>query len=369
MAEEEKEPAIVTDGGAKPEGEKKEFDSNSFISSEVEGKTDDPPGGGGGEGGGAGGGGGDDDDPEKKETPDAEETIWNDEDLKFEDEEEQDLDENGKPKPVETDPEKIRAAAEEKARKEKEAAEQNPVFNPEEFKELGIEAKDTNELKAKIKAVIDENETLKSGTYRNEKLDFWRKTLSLDDKELVKKELKLQGFEGQELEDAVTTYETNGTLAIEAKKIRNSLTNAIARETTAEKQRIAQSESARHQNKVEAQKLLQDHLNKSDKILGFNYGKNEQETAKRKQDHFRYIDSGKFISELFDSPEALSDAAWFHRNKKTITNALINKGAQTAKQEFLNDIGNPTKVNSDSREKPPGEQGEKDFDSKKFVTG
>jgi hypothetical protein len=365
MAEKEEESALVNEGAAKPagnEGDGSDFKPGAFIETEEPEKPDPNKPKGETETG----------EEEEEETETGEDSIWDENDLKLdleeeEETEEEELDENGQKKAPETDPDKIKAAAEEKAKKEKEKAGQKSDLNLDEFKELGIEAKDKDELKAKIKATLDENEQLKAGTVKNEKLDFYRKVLNLDDKELLKKELAAQGFEGQELEDAIATYEGNGTLAIEAKKIRNSLNNAITRETIAEKERIKQSESARRQQKAEAQKLLKDHLGKTDTMLGFKMGKNPQEIEKRKEDHFRYIDSGKFVQEIFDSPEALSDAAWFHRNKKTIMKALMNKGSQTAKAEFLNNIGNPTKVNSDSHQ-PPGDTGDKEFNPKKFTT-
>ena len=221
----------------------------------------------------------------------------------------------------------------------------NSVFD--EFKKVGINAKDTNELLGQVKQLIEDNVSYQTKYVTNDKIDFWKKTLSLNNKELVKKILTSEGFEGEKLDQAIETYENNGTLEIEATRYRNNIRNRIKAEVDNEGHKAKSDEAKQSQAQQEARNQLNEHLNKSDTMFGFKMSKDKQSLPKVREGHFEYIDSGKFMNGVLKDSQSISEAAWFQRHKETIIKALQNKGRQAGKQEILNDIHEATTDNTE----------------------
>jgi len=187
----------------------------------------------------------------------------------------------------------------------------------------------------------------------------------LNNKELVKKILTSEGFEGDKLDQAVETYENNGTLEIEATRYRNNIRNRIKAEVDNEGHKAKSDEAKQSQAQQEARNQLNEHLNKSDTMFGFKMSKDNQSLPKVREGHFEYIDSGKFMNDVLKDPKSISEAAWFQRHKETIIKALQNKGRQAGKQEILNDIHEATTDNTERILSPNDDSNE--FNPTKFT--
>ena len=217
------------------------------------------------------------------------------------------------------------------------------------FKEVGVEVKTKEEFKEYYKSLQEENELLKkSYPEKNEKIDSFENLIKLEDKELVTQSLIADGFEGRELEDAVERMLDNDIIDIEAKKVRNTLSKAIAseRETIIETKR---TETAKQDNdREESIKSLNDYLNSTEKMFGFKMASTIEKTNEIRKSHQEYIVSGKFLQNITESEKNLADCAWLWANKDVILKAMQTKGFNSGRKDVLNQIGNPD-VNANSR--------------------
>ena len=86
------------------------------------------------------------------------------------------------------------------------------------------EAKTKEEFVETYNSIREEVEFLKkSYPEKNEKIESFENLIKLEDKKLVERSLKADGFEGVELENALERMLDNDMIDIEAKKIRNTL--------------------------------------------------------------------------------------------------------------------------------------------------
>jgi regulator of replication initiation timing len=175
--------------------------------------------------------------------------------------------------------------------------------------------------------------------------------------------LEKDGFEGEALQDAVDKYIDNGLLEIEAKKIRNTIDKAIVGEQNKETQSTVDADAKQQQEHAESVKQLEEHISKTDTMFGFKMAKDEESLKQVQQGHAKYITSGKFLDDVFESQESLAEAAWFVKNKSVIIKAIANKNLQKGKQAVLDDIREPEVV-SPQRFRDP--EGSNEFDPSKF---
>jgi hypothetical protein len=164
--------------------------------------------------------------------------------------------------------------------------------------QLGLEAKNTEELKNSLNEIVSENKRLKENYPKtNEKIGNYENLLNLDDKDLVRQNLIADGFDGNELENAIERYLDNDLIDIEAKKVRNTLNSAIDFEKkelmNEDKNEIAKQE----QERQEGIKDLNTHLGSTDQMFGFKMATPDKLDNVRKQ-HQEYITSGTYLNEL-----------------------------------------------------------------------
>lgn len=258
--------------------------------------------------------------------------------------------------------------------------EQKSSLSDEQFKsfadELGINASNVKEFKEKLIELEDENEKLfkeleearkapiSSGT--NEVIQKLSDLNSKSDEDLIRLDLKKNGFSDDDIQESIDTYIDNGLLKIEAKKIRNTINKAITVEQEKLTQTNAQSGAMQKKEQEESVKALSEHISKTETMFGLKIAKDSESLAKVQKEHTKYITSGKYLSEITESSQNIAESAWLWKNRHVFTKAMINKGVQQGKEELLKDLGNP-EVSDIKRYKGPGK--DDGFDPKAFVYG
>lgn len=239
--------------------------------------------------------------------------------------------------------------------------EQFSVFS----EELGLTAKTKDEFTESIKKIVEENEKLKKNYPKsNEKIDTFEKLINLDDKELVKQNLIADGFEGEDLENAIERYLDNGLIDIEAKKIRNTINKAIDNERKLLIDSEVQSEAMQSQEREEGIKELNKYLNSTDEMFGFKMATPDKLDNVRKS-HQEYITSGKFLTDITKDEKSLAESAWLWKNKDTILKAMRNQGFNKGRADVIKHIGNPDPEAGTRTYVDPKAGGE--FDPNKFI--
>lgn len=243
----------------------------------------------------------------------------------------------------------------------------------EEFaEEIGLTIKDPKEFRKAVQELEDENiqlrEQIESGSVVVES-DVVKRLKNLKDKsdeELIRMDLKKQGFNELEIDESVDTYIDSGLLKIEGKKIRNTIDKAIENENKKTFESKQLSEAKQKEEVARSVKALSEHIKKTDTMFGYKIAKDEKSLEKVQKQHIDYITSGKFLGDITKDEMSTSEAAWLWKNRDTIFKALKNSGSQKAKEELLNDLSNPN-VESITRFKGPDSKD--GFDPKKFVYG
>jgi hypothetical protein len=235
--------------------------------------------------------------------------------------------------------------------------------------ELGLKFETIEELKEHLIKVEDENNKLRTSSGSSATNDAITKLTNLknkDSEELVRLSLEKQGFTGEELEDAVDKYIDNGMIDIEAKKIRNTIDNAIVNEQNKLTQSTVDADAMQQKEHEESVKKLGEHLSQTKTMFGLAMAKDEESLGKVQQGHLKYITSGKFMEDVFKDDASLSEAAWFVKNKDIIIRAISNENLQKGKQAILDDISEPEVINTQRFKDPSGTN---EFDPKKFTFG
>ena len=264
----------------------------------------------------------------------------------------------------------------EKAEKEKlaESEEGKPAaVSTESFKavadELGLKFETIDELKEHLVKVEEENNKLRTSAgsgANNEAITKLNNLKNKDSEELVRLSLEKQGFKGEELDDAVDKYVDNGMIEIEAKKIRNTIDNAIVNEQNKETQSTVEADAMQQKEHAESVRKLGEHLGKTKTMFGLAMAKDDEGLAKVQQGHLKYITSGKFMDDVFKDDVSLSETAWFVKNKDIIIKAISNENLQKGKQAILDDISEPEVINAQRFKDPKGSD---EFDPKAFTYG
>lgn len=256
---------------------------------------------------------------------------------------------------------------------EKETLQEHPttVENSFKWEETGIEGvsnkEDFDKKIEEYKAYEKQVQEFKTQNLESETVTKLRDFLKYDDESLLKKDLELQGFKDDKLDEALDTYKYNNTINIEAQKIRNTLNKAIK----VEQNKIFESQKA-DQAKLDAERDksvadLKNHLNTTETMFGFKMAKEEAQLNKVRDDHFKYITSGDFLNDITDNNSNLTEAAWLWKNRKTILNAMKNKGSQLSKKELLDNIQRPETPGTTRILDPSGKTD--DFNPNAFMFG
>lgn len=216
------------------------------------------------------------------------------------------------------------------------------TFNWEDTGLEGVKSKE--DFEAKINEFKEYEKKVKEYETKNiksDKITKLRDFISMEDRALVEADLKMQGFKDEKLEDALSTYEVNGNMNIEAQKIRNTLNKAIRNEEQNELNQVREQEARLQKEREDSMAELKNHLEKTETMFGFKMAKDSDGMKKVREDHYDYITSGTFLNSIMESNQNVTEAAWLWKNKDTILNAMKNQGYQRGKKEILDNIQRP----------------------------
>jgi len=285
--------------------------------------------------------------------------------------------EGGSESDGEGETEEQRAEAE-RVRQEQEAAavenpdDKNPLSddNFSSFaEELGLSATNKEEFMTQLQELEAENKRLKEGqgsNVQNEKIGRLNDLKKKTNDELVRLDLKKQGLDEAEVDEAMDIYTDNGTVNLEALKIKKSIDRAITNEQNEVTQSAKTEEATLLKEQQESVAALTKHINGEETKFGFQMAKDAESLKQVREGHTKYITSGEFYNDITSDSKNLSDAAWLWKNKDVIMKSLGSKGIQQGRKEVLDDIGKP-EVSDTKRFSSPTDKGE--FDAGAFLSG
>jgi hypothetical protein len=218
--------------------------------------------------------------------------------------------------------------------------------------DLGMEVNSVDELKQRL---LHQKELAKKGL-TNEKVDTWKGLKSLEDEALVRKELEAKKYSEEEIEDEIDVMIENRTLKGKARDIRNDLDAAIENEIQALSEQPELDDSMSDEEVEEARRELKDYLSKTEEFFG------GRVNEKQKDEHYNYIQSGKYFDEVTETAESIAKAAWLWRYRDQITKAFTSKGREIGKKELLDNLQNPEVHKSNNIPEP-----QDGFSSAKFL--
>ena len=202
-------------------------------------------------------------------------------------------------------------------------------------KELGVKGTSKEDIVAALNSPFIEQP-------KNEVIDKLNSYLGLSDRELIGAEMKTDGMEDFEIEEAIDKMEDSGVLKREAYRIRRQLNGAIEQE----KQKFLkqkQQEELTNKEKVDRNKKeLQGHLKSLETFMG---GKVTKDQAK---EAYSYITSGKMAEDIWKSHDNASEVAMFMLFKDKFAKILRSQGLEDGKAKILNEITSPS-LSSKSR--------------------
>lgn len=233
-------------------------------------------------------------------------------------------------------------------------------------KELGLgeTVKDQDTYNNRIKDLLQkekENEQLRStvkGSGTSEGIQKLETAIKLSDEDLVKAELRMQKWNEEQITDYLKDLNERNSVNLEAKRIRNTLTNAISAER--EKLLHAAKDGDATQPSPEAlQKVkeFEDLTYNTETMFGMKIGSSPEETKERQKFMVEYVRTGEFADEVFGTPQSLLETAYLVRNKEKIFKVLEGMGTQKGRMEVLKEIHDPETAGSQNviTPKNPGE--------------
>jgi hypothetical protein len=205
----------------------------------------------------------------------------------------------------------------------------------------GLDFESEEELIEQINGLKKEREALTNQSATSEVIQNLEKALKSDDEGIVRQELKGSGFSEEEVNEAIDTYKDNGTLKIEAKKIRVNINKFITSERGRIIQEANEAEAKQLQDAKEDQKALKAYVNGTDQMFGLRMSKDDSKLQGVRDGHIKYITSGKFVAEISADEKSVAEAAWLWRNREVLLNSFKNQGKSQGKREILNELEQP----------------------------
>lgn len=212
---------------------------------------------------------------------------------------------------------------------------------------IGVEVKNEEELGQVLEHLAVQNMELKKASeaagVTNDRIKKIETILKMEDEEILRKDFELNGFNEDQINKAIETLQDNGTLDIEALKIRKNLENYVVNERTREVEARREAYAMREQQTAKEQEELKNYLSKTDSMFGLKMAKTDAGVEKAREKHFSYITSGDFFGEITKDNESLAQVAWLWKYKDKILKAMTNRGDSTGKRQVLDNMENPSK--------------------------
>ena len=204
-------------------------------------------------------------------------------------------------------------------------------------KELGMEAESKEDFIDVVNSII-ENQTKAASAPKpsSDAISMLNSLISLSNRELLAEEMKADGMDEYDIDESLDKMEDSGVLKRESSRIRRQLKTALKNEKQTLQQNAQQGEQDRINHLSQNKKDLQNHLKSVDSYFGGKVSKNE------KKNLYKYITSGKFNDDIYDSHENVAEVAWMWRNKEKIKKILFSEGFEKGKAHIFNGITSPS---------------------------
>ena len=202
-------------------------------------------------------------------------------------------------------------------------------------KSLGLKTGSKEDLINAINEAVNDSKQ-KPQPVQSDSIKMINDLLKLTDREIMTEELKADGMDEYDIDETLDKMEDSGTLKRESVRIKKQLKNALKQESN----RITESKVKEENSRVEAlsqnKQDLQKHLKGVDTYFG---GK---VSGTDKKDLYKYITSGNFNDEIYDSHENVAEVAWMWKNKEKIKKILFSEGFEKGKAHIFNKITSPS---------------------------
>ena len=170
----------------------------------------------------------------------------------------------------------------------------------------------------------------------NDTIDKLNEYLGYGDRELIAAEMKVDGMEDFEIEEALDKMEDSGVMKREAYRIRRQLNNAIEQEKTKFYKEKQQEELSNKEKVSRNKKELQGTLKEMKSFMG------GAVTRAQAKDAYNYITSGKMAEDIWKSHDNASEVAMFMLFKDKFAKILRSQGLEDGKAKILNEITSPS---------------------------
>ena len=196
--------------------------------------------------------------------------------------------------------------------------------------ELGVEANSKEELLGQL------NKETQEAEYNNSVIDQLQDFLKLSDRDLLQKELKMQGqMEDYEIEENLDKLEDSGMLKYQANSLRGSVRSAIKQEQQKEKNIRSEEKQTKQKRITDSRNNLKGFLKDNNMFFGGKVSETERMSI------YKDICSGKLESLLYKNPETTSKVMWMLRNPNKLEKVLYGRGLEAGKAQVLDNITTP----------------------------
>ena len=220
----------------------------------------------------------------------------------------------------------------EEGEEETEEAEEGDDFGWESLaEELGFEVENYDEFKD---ALVNQKELATAGA-TNKTIQTLKGFVDLGDEELMRTELKAQEYSDEDIDDEIDIMVENNTIRQNARRVRKDLEKAISAESERVISGDDQMDATQQEEIDQIREDLKKHMSKTTNMFGGSV------TDKQKDEHFNYIDSGKFFDEISGDAESVANAAWLWKNRDRILNGYKSKGFEQGKASIIDSLSHP----------------------------
>jgi hypothetical protein len=215
-----------------------------------------------------------------------------------------------------------------------ETTESNSEDNNDSWKEIATKLNiDAEDYDAFIET-LERQKTLAQTGATNEKINELGQLISLEDEQLVRKELQARGFNPDEVEDELDIMIENNTIRSEARKVRKDLESVIDVERNAVLNQTEQLDATQQAEIEDAENELKDYMSKTNEMFGGRINSKQQE------EHVGYI-SNDFFDEITADVQNMAEAAWLWKYRGQILKGMKTKGVEQGKAAILDKMVNP----------------------------
>jgi hypothetical protein len=202
-----------------------------------------------------------------------------------------------------------------------------------DWRKIGEELGMNVSSKEEVVDYLNKNKPIDNST--SDEIQKINEFLRLDDRSLLKEEMKVDGMGVDDIDDALDKMEDSGVMKREAFRIRKQLKNHIENQKKTSSEKQQQSKEQKAVQVAQNKKQLQDHLKDLKAFMGGSVSKDQAKKA------YRYITSGEMSQDIWKSHANAAEVAMFLLFKDKFQNILMNQGLNAGKASVLNKITSP----------------------------